>query len=429
MHQLHAGLTLVAPVKEGKEKDLRQLLVASERSLQQLAESSSTVLFLSAVVVPAQSYLKKNDLPPILVLTTSFHGPRKKHIQELLNNGTILTCIFKHCRDFECGMEYSFLIKHSKRSNFTSRYQCITKNDVEKELQLRGTIQDYLDKAQKIGAFQGRTATGIKTLIERHLRSSIIDYRWVSKRDRPTLGERIRINSFEIISYAVVLAILLTIILFPTWFVDHFQTVLISIAILAISGAGIGMILSKRSARVSVVSDEVMRAQAATQLKPVLNEMIAAAPLKPGVVRRYFFSMVLLFLSLSRYPISVPTVSTIRWLVTDKRRRLIFLSNYTNTTDFYVREFLNGAGTRRSINFMFSNGQAFPDSFLYVFKGIISDPVGYMNAVHYGQHVTQFWYAHHPYVTIDVINRNRKIRQGLFRKMDDDDARDWLKLL
>jgi len=125
----------------------------------------------------------------------------------------------------------------------------------------------------------------------------------------------------------------------------------------------------------------------------------------------------------------VPTVSSIRWLVIDKKRRLVFLSNFTNTTDFYVRDFLDTRSTAQGINFMFTNGFWFPDArFLYK-GGILDDPEGYMNAVHTGQQVTDFFYAHEPMLTQDIIHKFRNIRNGLFSKMTEEEAAQWLKLL
>ena len=61
--------------------------------------------------------------------------------------------------------------------------------------------------------------------------------------------------------------------------------------------------------------------------------------------------------------------------------------------------------------------------------GITDHPEGYMNAVHTGQHVTDLWYAHEPNLTADIINKNREIRNGLFKQMTEEKAKKWLKLL
>ena len=157
--------------------------------------------------------------------------------------------------------------------------------------------------------------------------------------------------------------------------------------------------------------------------------MTAAAPLKKGRLRRFFYAFALRVINIfAPFLMKVPTVSNVRWLVIDNKKRLVFLSNFPNTTDFYVRDFLNGK-TPLGLNFMFTNGQGFPDAKLLRYGGITRDPEGYMNAVHTGQQVTDLWYAHEPNLTADIINKNRKMRNGLFKKMNEKDANEWLKLL
>lgn len=125
---------------------------------------------------------------------------------------------------------------------------------------------------------------------------------------------------------------------------------------------------------------------------------------------------------------NVPTVSNIRWLAIDGRKRLLFTSIYSNTTDFYVREFLTG-DTPRGVNFMFTHGMGFPDA-QYLFKGgIREDPEGYMNAVHSGQHLTDLFYAHEKDLTAEIICQNRKMRNGLFQPMTEQEAAIWLKMI
>jgi hypothetical protein len=176
--------------------------------------------------------------------------------------------------------------------------------------------------------------------------------------------------------------------------------------------------------------DSRVQQLAATQLKPVLNEMTAAAPLKAGFLRPFMYASILRILGMvGPILLNIPTVSNIRWLVIDNKKRLLFLSCYSNTTDFYVRDFLVGK-TAKGVNFMFTHGQGFPDArWLFKSEGIIKDPEGYMHAVHTGQCITQFWYAHEKQLTADIIKKNREIRNGLFKWMTEEEANEWLKLL
>ncbi|RYG48467.1 MAG: hypothetical protein EOO01_13520 [Chitinophagaceae bacterium] len=171
-----------------------------------------------------------------------------------------------------------------------------------------------------------------------------------------------------------------------------------------------------------------IRELAQTQLSPIINEMIAAGPLRPGWLRKHFYYYSLAIVGFLREPfLAVPTVSSIRWVSINKRRRLLFLSSYHNTTDFYVREFLTGS-TPVGVNFIFSNGQGFPNAPYLYQQGIRADPEGYMDVIHTYQGITDFWYAHDPDLTSDVINKNRNIRLGLFGTMNESKSQKWLEL-
>ncbi|MGZ5134372.1 MAG: hypothetical protein ACXWCG_04450, partial [Flavitalea sp.] len=150
--------------------------------------------------------------------------------------------------------------------------------------------------------------------------------------------------------------------------------------------------------------------------------------LKKGRIRRMFYSSALRFVNFkANLFMDIPTVCNIRWLTINNHKRLFFASTYSNTTDFYVRDFLNH-DTAIGVNFMFTNGVGFPDVKKLFYDGILKDPEGYMHAVHTGQVVTNLWYAHEPNLTADNINKNHKIRTGLFKRMNEEEARQWLKL-
>jgi len=217
-------------------------------------------------------------------------------------------------------------------------------------------------------------------------------------------------------------------------FSDHILTLsiaLLSIAVLFVILAALALlyITSKKFPTAPRPDDSLVRSLAASQLRPVINEMTAAAPLKDGRTRRYFYAIALAIIAKAlRAKLEVPTVSNIRWLVINRRRRLLFLSTYTNTTDFYVRDFLTGS-TWMGVNFMFTNGYGFPDAKYLFIDGITKDPEGYMNVIHTHQHITHLWYAHDYNVTADIIKRNSKIRNGLFKPMTENETREWLMLL
>lgn len=448
MHRLHAALTVVVAIKEGHSAQLRDTLKRLHRTQDRGPanfRNDETTLFVSGVILPAQQYqplqqCQSECLPETLVFATTYCGPLSAHLNELVGiNGPCLQEIFKHCVDFPSADHINdnifkaYLKSNARPSAFGSRYQCITKKDVCREKQLRNEIQHYLYKAEKLNAFDALSAVQVKGLIQRHIRIHEDEYQWAFK---PAPG--ISLSEFLHIwkGAALIGVFLLSVILILTLLIrlitgcPYGCAVITTILLLAAGSITLLWLIARdNNPTASRPDDAYVRKIAASQLHPILNEMTAAVPLKPGKLRKWFYATALRFLGIFRNSLPVPTVSSIRWLVIDKKRRLVFLSNYSNTTDFYVRDFLNSKSTYQGINFMFTNGTLFPDADLLFLGGISKDPEGYMNAVHKGQHVTDFWYRHEPTLTQDIIHKFRLIRNGLFKEMNEAEAAQWLKLL
>lgn len=440
MHRLHSAFTAAVPVSPGCTPALQAALRKWQQDQAKgraIFDSSETVLFVSAVVLKEAAY-EKETLPATLVFATTYVGPLSTHLDELLtSNLEFLSDIFQHCIGFpgsaSSGALKKFLGSHAHSSTFFSRYQCFTKQEIAREKTLQAEIQQYIKDAQEQGAFEGRSCIQIRELIQQHIRLQGNTFQWAFQPAQPlSLFEKLVINaySFYVNGFVFVLMASMAALLF---IYRHDLRPLLPLGILVLLGAAIyGWVFIITRARTKVadrICDNEMRKIAASQLRPVLNEMTAAAPLKRGLLRRLFFASALWFIRTIRLPIDVPTVSCIRWLLIDKHRRLVFFSNFSNTTDFYVRDFLNGKSTRQGINFMFTNGEGFPDTTSIYSGGIGGDPEGYMNAVHKGQVVTDFYYAHEPMLTQDIIHKYRLIRNGLFTGMNEDDAKRWLRLL
>ena len=436
MHRIHSGLTVAVAVKNGATYGLRRILRqlnTGENKCFSNFINSKTTLFISGVIIPEQDY-HGELLPETLVLATTYCGPLSEHLNDIIQtNKNALVEIFRHCNGFpEDGLISDenvlyFLKYNSYYSAFNSRYNCITKEDVQNEKHLREEIENYTDRPRVLNAFKDRKAVEIKSLIQRHIKALGDDYQWAQKQANKTNFEFIATNLVPVF-FIILLSILVTItIIYPCFLIN--LLILLVVLILAVL-AMILFITRKRTPTAQRPDDKYVRKIAATQLNPVLNGMTAAAPLKQGKLRRYFYASALRIAAFFKHSVmDVPTVSSIRWLVIDQKKRLLFFSNYANTTDFYVRDFLNGTTTPRGVNFMFSNGIGFPDAKLLICKGIKSDPEGYMNAVHSGQKVTDLWYAHDKTLTAEMINKNRKLRNGLFRQMSERKAMEWLKLL
>ncbi|MHA4846068.1 hypothetical protein ACX0G7_17965 [Flavitalea antarctica] len=463
MHRLHSGLTVAVAVKAGKTAELRAVLKslnnASRTDETRTSASdpvtdpvtgpacdfakSETTLVVSGVILPSQNY-HGETLPETLIFATTYTGPLSSHLIDLVKSSkTGLQQIFSHCVGFNGAGTVndkdiiSFIRSHRRPGAFGSRYSCITKQDIKKEKELRQEIEEYLDSAELTAVKADKKALEIKMLIQRHIKSKGEKFEWATKPTKDSILELSSKNKGYILVSLLALAIIITTVIVGSKTLGWLLSLILGIAIVIDLVLVILLIVFlllyfiSRSKNITAARppDDYVRQVTATQLRPVINEMTAAAPLKKGTLRRIFYSSALSVINLhSWYLMKVPTVSSLRWLSIDKKKRLVFLSNYSNTTDFYVREFLNGK-TPRGVNFMFTNGEGFPDAKLLFKGGITTDPEGYMNVIHTHQHPTDLWYIHDYDLTIDQILRNRKIRNGLFKEMNEEEAARWLKLL
>ncbi|RYZ54315.1 MAG: hypothetical protein EOP49_05465 [Sphingobacteriales bacterium] len=417
-------------------------------------DNSPTTLFVSMVMIPAQHYCGQ-QLPETLIFATTYWGKLSGHLQDLFDtNGAGLCRIFQHCDGFPDGTLVnkesliSYLKSHRHSGAFNSRYTGYTKADIQQEKEMRAAIEDYLDLLQNTVDLEqypaDQRAIIVKTLVQRHIKAQVDRFRWIREGTRDSPREFMVKNRVIIVS---VLSIIISLVVFAIadpasigWVLSLMLGISIALTISitrncwkpVIMGLLInpilGFIIRKKQLTAARPPDQKVQAAAASQLRPVINEMTAAAPLKPGFLRRHFYWLALRLVNFGRSQLmNVPTVSSLRWLSIDNKKRLLFLSNYSNTTDFYVREFLTG-NTPRGVNFMFSNGCGFPDAEHMTKGGISRDPEGYMHVIHHHQHITDLWYAHDYEITIDQIKRNRKIRNGLFKNMNEKEAKRWLKL-
>lgn len=441
MHKLHYGLTVAVPLKEKKWGELRTVL----KSINEVSKTnpsvfsrSETTLFASGAIIPKQQNQDGEWLPETLVFTTAYYGPRSVHIRDLVDTCFSSLCdIFRFCVGFADSNIPSkeelitFINKHSQRGAYNSRYNCITKSEVEEEKQLRKEIQTYLDRVQNLIPLNELSGLQIKQLIERHLIVQGEKFEWTMKSVRKNVLEQLATNRGGLLIFIVV--VLFAVDLGIALHMHAWKNLLIggaAGAIIALLGYTLIWHITRCPNETACrPNDRRARRMASTQLRPILNEMIAAAPLKRGKTRRFFYHYALRVVNfLAGTFMNVPTVSNIRWLAIDGRKRLLFTSIYSNTTDFYVREFLTG-DTPRGVNFMFTHGMGFPDA-QYLFKGgIREDPEGYMNAVHSGQHLTDLFYAHEKDLTAEIICQNRKMRNGLFQPMTEQEAAIWLKMI
>ena len=453
MHRVNAGYTLLARLEPDRVEAASALLAELDADPARLPFATSTTThFATITIIPAQTY-GEEPLPATLLVATSFCGPTREHVRELVRvMGDGLRVILSHCIGFpaRCSDEdlETFLLENRHPDTFYSGMQHLSPECVRRHAQLREAIGTYIDERQERGGFHaGATATEVRREIQEYVKSRP-DLAWTREPFQPTFRAWLAFYWRSLIVLAAVAALLLCT---AAWFVVDSAALGIVIAcgwiaIAAFAWFLVVLLASIREAEAQQTyvaarpPDARARALDATQARPVINEFTLAGPIKEeGHLRPMFLRLSLWVIGrvadgVPGVPyigsgINIPIVATARWIAADRGRRLMFISNYTNAGEPYVRDFIETRAGAMRINLSFGFGRGYPRTAWIVNHGALTDPNAYLHALSENQLPTLFWYGPYRDISIDNIKVNRRIREGLFASYDEKQAQAWLHLL
>jgi hypothetical protein len=449
VHKVNAGFTVVLPLRPERVESAAALLSDFHANQSRLPfAKSSTTHFATITIIPAQKYLDEL-LPASLLFATSFCGPTRTHVDELVAvMGDGLRAIFAHIDGFDsdCSddeLEW-FLLKSRVTDTFYSGMPDLSPEDVRRNKALREAIEAFIDEQHARGKLTG-TATDVRREIQEFVRGRK-DLAWATESPKPPLLAWVVFHWRSLAVEAAFLGLvaatvwcciyggaLIGTIVTIGWIVIGVFLVLLGIMVVSIREAEDDQTyISPRP------SDERARLLASTQTRPVINEFTLAGPIKTeGSLRPPFLRILMWviarvaqgipFIPTLHDGINIPTVATARWIVTDDGKRLMFISNFHNEGRGYVRDFIETYGGAIRINLTFGFGTGFPKTRWIGWGGSIDDPNGYLNSLAENQLPTVFWYGPYTDISIDNIKNDRKIREGLFDQKQD--AQSWLHLL
>ncbi len=164
------------------------------------------------------------------------------------------------------------------------------------------------------------------------------------------------------------------------------------------------------------------------------NQFSAVGPAKPGAFRGILIRVLLLAIDYGcRHVFNrghlarVQTIHFARWVVMDGGLRVLFASNYDGSHEAYMDDFINKVAW--GLNLIFSNGVGWPKTRWLVARGARREGCfkRYQRA---HQIPSQVWYDAYPGVSLQDLERNRRIRAGLEKRaMTADQALAWVRLL
>jgi len=175
-------------------------------------------------------------------------------------------------------------------------------------------------------------------------------------------------------------------------------------------------------------------ALAALEDHDVTNQFSALGAVKPGIVRLWTVTFVLVIIDWSARHLytrgrlaRVRSIHFARWVWIDENKRILFLSNYDGSLESYMDDFINKVGF--GLNVVFSNGIGYPRTNWLVCDGC-KDERKFKEYLRRHQLPTEVWYAAYPQLTAVDLERNARIRDGIeSSSMSEEQAREWVGLL
>lgn len=112
-----------------------------------------------------------------------------------------------------------------------------------------------------------------------------------------------------------------------------------------------------------------------------------------------------------------------RWALIPGTDRLIFWSNFSDSWEAYLEDFIEKATS--GLTSVWSNAQGFPRSW-FLLGGGAEDGDRFRRWARRQQQPVPFWYSGYPHLKLVRIRRNAAIRQGIAMAESDTEAEDWL---
>jgi hypothetical protein len=162
------------------------------------------------------------------------------------------------------------------------------------------------------------------------------------------------------------------------------------------------------------------------------NHMGSIVLIKPGILRMMIIraghlglGLVLRVTATDGYLGSMRTVHFAHWAFLNNGSRLLFFSNFDHSWDSYLDDFIEKAHS--GLTLAWGCGVGFPPTRFLVYDGA-SHGRQFKNWALASRAVSRFWYSAYPTLTVDQIERNHRIANGLRQpSLGEEEARRWIR--
>ncbi|HVF83318.1 MAG TPA: hypothetical protein VM913_03995 [Sphingomicrobium sp.] len=162
------------------------------------------------------------------------------------------------------------------------------------------------------------------------------------------------------------------------------------------------------------------------------NHMGSIVLIKPGALRTAIIraghlglGLVLRVTARAGYLGNMRTVHFAHWAFLNNGSRLLFLSNFDHSWGSYLDDFIEKAS--KGLTLAWGSGVGFPPARFLILDGAAHGRLFKTWALA-SRSVSRFWYSAYRDLTVDQIERNHRLANGLrARSLSDDEASEWMR--
>ncbi len=428
------GLVILTPILPNQEDSLRRLLekIDLELTTSKLIpfEKIPCVHFLRWSILPASESLHRSTrYPAQLLFSSSFDGPAESYLKSLIElaSDTLLE-IYAHGNGPSRSDELvSYLLAHRHRQNiFYQGHPGLPVAQILADDHLRKTIGqccDHLAPEDRNDPLKIRQR--IETCLEENPELTHSFPETIRRHREP---------------YRIWHLILLTLTA-PFWLCPALLVLILWLAFIRTSEWQDDETQYRKMDPVefdpSLISIKKQTHTLARREDLISqNQFTHVVEIKPGVVRQITLHTILLAVNFvgqiswaRKALLGISTLHFVKWVIIDKGRRLLFISNYDGSAIKYVSDFVDRSRSiPLALTAIWSNTVGFPDTRFLIFRGAAHQP-SLLDFLRRYQVPAQVWFSAYPHISSSNILNSADFREGLQQPLTPDEILTWLKTL
>ena len=162
------------------------------------------------------------------------------------------------------------------------------------------------------------------------------------------------------------------------------------------------------------------------------NHMGSIVLIKPGILRAILIrvghlglGLLLRIVARDGYLGSMRTIHFAHWAMVNNKSRLMFFSNFDQTWESYLDDFIEKA--HEGLSLAWSCGAGFPPVRFLIYDGA-SHGGQFKEWARHSMAISRFWYSAYPDLTTDQIERNYRVALGLRKAtLSEEEAALWIQ--